>query len=100
MMRSKMPKGWKEIPKGGLITEPGNAQKYKTGGWRTFRPSIDKNKCTNCMLCFMYCPDSAIIVKDGKIDHIDYTHCKGCLICEHECPVKAISHKSETEIND
>ncbi|MBN1501923.1 4Fe-4S binding protein [Candidatus Woesearchaeota archaeon] len=91
---------WKEIPTGGLIVKPGNADNYKTGGWRTYRPIRDPNKCTNCLLCFIYCPDSAIKVKDGKISHIDYDHCKGCLICEKECPVKAISHKSETEIKE
>ena len=34
-------KGWKEIPLGGLILEAGNAEKYKTGGWRTYRPERD-----------------------------------------------------------
>ena len=93
-----MSKNWKEIPKGGVITEAGNALNYKTGGWRTYRPFIDKEKCINCLTCFMFCPESAIKVKEGKIDSIDYDYCKGCLICETECPVKAISHKSEAEI--
>jgi len=81
-------KSWKEIPIGGLIVEPGNAAEYKTGGWRTMCPVYDPKKCINCMLCWVYCPDSAIMVKDGKVVGIDYDHCKGCGICAKECPVK------------
>ena len=79
---------WKEIPIGGLILEAGNAVEYKTGGWRTMCPVYDVKKCIQCMFCWAYCPDSAIIVKDGKVVGIDYDHCKGCGICSNECPVK------------
>ena len=47
-------KTWKEIPRGGLILEAGNAATYKTGGWRTFRPVRDNNKCIHCLLCYIY----------------------------------------------
>lgn len=85
-------KRWKEIPIGGLIVEPGNAALYKTGGWRTFKPIHDAEKCTHCLRCWIYCPDSSILVADGKVTGIDYDHCKGCGICAEECPpkVKAI----------
>lgn len=88
-------KGWKEIPIGGLILEPGNAEKYETGSWRSFRPVRDKEKCTNCLICWIYCPDSAIIVEDGKIKGFDYAHCKGCGICAAQCPRKAITMVEE-----
>lgn len=81
---------WKELPLGALLPEPGSAQKYKTGGWRSMRPKLDKAKCINCLFCWIYCPDSAIIVKDGKVVDIDYDHCKGCGICAVECPVKPV----------
>lgn len=90
-------KGWKDIPIGGLILEPGNAINYKTGSWRTFKPVIDKEKCTNCLLCWIYCPDSSIVVEDGKIKGIDYEHCKGCGICSAQCPVKAIKMVKEVK---
>jgi len=83
-------KSWKEIPIAGLITEAGSAQKYNTGGWRTFKPIRDKNKCINCLICWVYCPDSSILVSEGKILDIDYEHCKGCGICAKVCPKKCI----------
>ena len=89
--------GWKEIPEGGLIVEAGNAANYETGSWRSSRPVRDVDKCTNCLICWVYCPDSSIIVSDGKIKEIDYFHCKGCGICAEECPVKAIKMVDEKE---
>ncbi|HHV61459.1 MAG TPA: 4Fe-4S binding protein [Firmicutes bacterium] len=92
-------KGWKDVPIAGLITEPGTARRYKTGEWRTHRPVWDPEKCINCLLCWIYCPDSAIQVKDGKVVGIDLEHCKGCGICAHECPskVRAINMVLESE---
>ena len=90
-------KGWKDIPIGGLILEPGNAEEYKTGSWRTFKPVRDEEKCTHCLLCWIYCPDSSIIVEEGKIKGIDYEHCKGCGICSTQCPVNAIKMVEEAK---
>ena len=88
-------KSWKEIPIGGLILKAGNAMEYKTGGWRTFRPEKNAKKCTNCLMCWIYCPDSSINVADGKMASFDYEHCKGCGICASVCPVKCIDMKKE-----
>lgn len=91
---------WKELPIGGLITEAGSAAKYKTGDWRTDRPVWDSEKCIQCLICFIYCPDSAIMVnEESKITGIDYDHCKGCGICAEECPpkVKAYTMVPESE---
>jgi len=90
-------KGWKDIPIGGLILEPGNAINYKTGSWRTFKPIRDEEKCTHCLLCWIYCPDSSIIVEEGKVKGIDYEHCKGCGICSTQCPVNAIKMIEEVK---
>ena len=97
MSKAKKEPGWKDIPIGGLILEPGNAVEYKTGGWRTFKPVHDKEKCINCLFCWMYCPDSAIKVEDGKVVGIDLEHCKGCGICAKECPPKVKAIKMEKE---
>ena len=91
--------GWKDLPMGGIIDKPGNAVEYNTGSWRTYVPIWDEDKCTNCFLCWIFCPDDSIKTKDGKIIGIDYDHCKGCGICAEECPdkVKAIEMKLESE---
>ena len=83
--------GWKSLPIAGVLLEPKSSLKYKTGDWRgPFYPTIDYNKCTKCLLCWIYCPDGAIErVGDGVKINLDY--CKGCGICVSECPVKAIS---------
>ena len=97
-MSKKKDPGWKELPIGGTILKGGTAKEYKTGDWRSSRPVWDKNKCINCLRCWVYCPDSAIKLKDGKVVGIDLEHCKGCGICCSECPVKpekAIKMESE-----
>jgi len=81
--------GWKDIPRAGLILDAGNAEKYETGDWRSVRPVWSRDKCTHCLICWVYCPDVAIIAEGGKVTGIDYKHCKGCGICANECPPKA-----------
>ena len=87
--------GWKHIPTGGVIAEPGTARKYETGGWRTFTPKVDMDTCTNCLQCWIFCTDSSIFVKDKKLEDIDYAHCKGCGICAKVCPVNCIEMVKE-----
>jgi pyruvate ferredoxin oxidoreductase delta subunit len=88
-------KSLKKMPIGGCIIEAGNSINYKTGDWKTFRPVRDKKKCTNCLLCFVFCPENCIKVKKGQIQDADLDYCKGCGICAEECPVKAISMQKE-----
>lgn len=80
--------GWRDIPIGGMILEAGNAVKYLTGGWRAFRPIWDADRCIHCLLCWVMCPDSSIVVDDGKMIDINLVHCKGCGICAEVCPPK------------
>lgn len=88
---------WQELPlclatkamrtNAGLVG-PGSYIENKTGTWRTFKPVLDNEKCTKCLLCWFYCPDGSI--KRGERIEIDYDYCKGCGICANVCPVKAI----------
>jgi len=94
-MTSKEKKpGWKSLPMGVVVLEPGSSLKYKTGDWRAFRPVVDKEKCVNCLFCWIYCPDAAIVRKEKWIE-VNYDYCKGCGICAKECPKEAIKMTEE-----
>lgn len=93
----KTKEGWKELEDGGRIISAGNSTLYKTGDWRTNRPVWDQSKCTQCMICWIACPDSSIPAKDKKRAETDFDHCKGCGICAEICPTKCIKMKPETE---
>jgi len=79
---------WKEMPIAGIIVEAGNSHQYETGDWRTYRPVHLEQQCTHCLRCWILCPDSAVLVRDGKMVGFDYDHCKGCGVCARECPPK------------
>jgi pyruvate ferredoxin oxidoreductase delta subunit len=81
----------KQLPVGLVISEPGSSRAYKTGEWRTFRPTIDQEKCTNCGFCWVYCPDASISITEEGNYEVNLDYCKGCGICAQECPVGAIS---------
>lgn len=85
---------WHEHPTGATILEAGNAQQYKTGGWRTERP-VRGEKCNQCLQCWIFCPDTSVVVEDGKVVGFDLDHCKGCGICSEVCAVKAITMVDE-----
>jgi pyruvate ferredoxin oxidoreductase delta subunit len=80
----------KDFPRGACIPEAGNSADYVTGGWRSERPERDDERCTQCLLCWISCPDSSVIVEDEKVVDFDLEHCKGCGICAQVCPVKCI----------
>lgn len=86
---------WQEMTIGGEIYEGGTSALVNTGDWRTATPVFDAEKCSHCMFCVPYCPDSSIPVKDGKRLDFDFMHCKGCGICAKVCPFKAISMDKE-----
>lgn len=81
--------GWRDLPFAGIIPEGGTAAEFGTGDWRSQRPIYDPEKCIQCLMCWIYCPDSSIKVEDGKMVGIDYDHCKGCGVCASVCPPKA-----------
>ena len=81
---------WQELRAGCLIL-PAEAEQPRTGGWRTgLRPEVDVSRCVDCLLCWLYCPDSAVKLDGTAFDGFDYDLCKGCEICAGVCPVEAI----------
>jgi len=66
---------------GHLVTE--------NSGWRTEKPIIEREKCSGCFNCYLFCPEG-VIFKQEKIVAIDYAFCKGCGICARICLRKAI----------
>ncbi|MBI2372347.1 MAG: 2-oxoacid:acceptor oxidoreductase family protein [Deltaproteobacteria bacterium] len=81
---------WEETPWGGLIPGAPTAGRYVTGNWRTRRPVLDLETCIQCYLCWLFCPDTAIQLKEARVVGVHELHCKGCGICAMECPVFAM----------
>jgi 2-oxoacid:acceptor oxidoreductase delta subunit (pyruvate/2-ketoisovalerate family) len=82
---------WQELPAGGIVS-PHDAAPTRTGGWRTgVRPEVELATCIDCLLCWLYCPDSAIDLDGTAFAGFDYDHCKGCELCAEVCPTGAIS---------
>jgi 2-oxoacid:acceptor oxidoreductase delta subunit (pyruvate/2-ketoisovalerate family) len=45
----------------------------------------------NCLICWLYCPDSAVELEGTTFTGFDLTYCKGCEICAEICPVDAVT---------
>ena len=61
----------------------------KTGDWRTQRPIVKVEKCSQCGWCYLYCPSGCMEDK-GTYFAPNLDFCKGCGVCARECPVDAI----------
>jgi len=86
---------WQKLPAAGRTT-PGSAPQPATGGWRTgVKPMVDLDACVNCLLCWLYCPDSAITLDGTTFTGFDERFCKGCELCAVVCPTGAISMVEE-----
>ena len=97
MAKSESELTWKDLNTGCIVTEPGSAVQYKTGGWRSQRPNTDTKKCIKCGMCYLFCPEGCIKQDENGYFLADLYHCKGCGICAKECWPKAISMSEEEE---
>jgi 2-oxoacid:acceptor oxidoreductase delta subunit (pyruvate/2-ketoisovalerate family) len=81
---------WQELSPGGAVS-PAEAVQPRTGGWRTgLQPEADLTRCVDCLLCWLYCPDSAVLLDGEAFAGFDLDYCKGCELCAEVCPVAAI----------
>ncbi len=78
----------RKTDKGPMVKNPGNSVLIKTGSWRSFEPVYTRENCTDCLLCWLYCPDMAVTVAEGTMTGFNLEYCKGCGICALECPGK------------
>ncbi|MFC1992388.1 4Fe-4S binding protein [Chloroflexota bacterium] len=65
------------------------------GDWFKLKPVFNE-KCTYCLLCWLLCPDGAIIQLGDKKLGVDESLCKNCGICVQECPIKAVEMVSKS----
>ena len=87
---------WHDLPVAGVVL-PEQALLPRTGGWRTgLEPSVDLSLCVNCLLCWLYCPDSAVVLDVTTFTGFDLDVCKGCEICAEACPTGAITMVEES----
>lgn len=100
MMRLNRKRGRRSpLPRTPLST-PSDSGFGDSGTWRIYRPMIDKDKCTKCAICWLYCPENCIKLDSDNTPEVNLAHCKGCGICAKECPIKGIVMKYEGEMKD
>ena len=63
--------------------------------WRSSRPVWKRERCFKCGICYLSCPDAAILQVDDGFFDIDSERCKGCGICSAECINEAITMSPE-----
>lgn len=92
MSKQQQEKGWKELDIAAVSQRA--STDFLTGDWKIFMPVLDFEKCVDCLLCVMLCPEGAARRNSnlGKVE-FDLNYCKGCGICANECQAKAIVMK-------
>ena len=98
--------GYRTAPLGGVLPTPGNSAWNDLHTSRTgWLPVLDVDKCIDCGICDMVCPDLCLVWSartndEGqpivKLEGIDYRYCKGCMRCVETCSTLAMTREAET----
>jgi pyruvate ferredoxin oxidoreductase gamma subunit len=98
--------GYDTAPIGGVLPNPGNTVANDLTTSRTgWIPVFDEDKCINCGLCTLVCPDYCLVWAEDpqaeeppfyKMLGVEYRYCKGCLRCIETCPMEALIREAET----
>jgi len=97
--------GYANAPIGGAIVNPGNTvHKDLSASRQGIFPLYHRDRCIDCGLCTMTCPDFVFVWEKG-VDKKGLTamvlkgpnlqYCKGCLKCVDICPVEALTMECE-----
>ncbi len=98
--------GYRTAPLGGVLPTPGNSVWNDLHTSRTgWLPVLDADKCIDCGMCDMVCPDLCLVWSTGtddegqptvKLEGIDYRYCKGCMRCVETCSTLAMTREAES----
>jgi len=75
----------------GLASRLGKLRQHST-----INPTVKADVCTFCRACLKWCPEDAIIERDGRAFIIE-ANCTGCGECLAVCKFDAIAYNFETE---
>ena len=79
-------KNWNELLAGGTVVRD-DAPQPETGGWRTgVKPEVDLSRCVNCLLCWLYCPDSAVAAGRDNVHGLRPTVLQGLRDLRRDVP--------------
>ena len=57
---------------------------------RDYLPKFNKEKCTQCGICWVFCPLGVIYEEEDGYFNYDEEFCRACGVCAHECSAGAI----------
>ncbi|MCL5961532.1 MAG: 4Fe-4S binding protein [Chloroflexi bacterium] len=57
---------------------------------KEFEIRIDQHNCTQCGICWVFCPLGVIYQDEEGNFIIDEDYCRACGVCVEECPTQAV----------